>query len=57
MKQIKRVSELERAYINEVLDGGFQSAHNYEMVTRLIETVASANPEELPPVKDKTTEE
>ena len=35
MKQIKRVSELERAYINEVLDGGFQSAHNYEMVTRL----------------------
>ena len=35
MKQIKRVSELESAYINEVLDGGFQSAHNYEMVTRL----------------------
>ena len=27
------------------------------MVTQMIETVASANPEELPPVKDKTTEE
>ena len=27
------------------------------MVTQVIETVASANPEELPPVKDKTTEE
>lgn len=27
------------------------------MVTQMIEMVASANPEELPPVKDKTTEE
>ena len=27
------------------------------MVTQMIETVASANPEELPPVKDKTTED
>ena len=27
------------------------------MVTQIIETVASANPEELPPVKDETTEE
>lgn len=27
------------------------------VVTQVIETVASANPEELPPVKDKTTEE
>ena len=27
------------------------------LVTQMIETVASANPEELPPVKDKTTEE
>ena len=35
MKRIKRISDLERKYVNEVLDGEFKSSHNYKMVTRL----------------------
>lgn len=35
MKKIQRISELERKYINQVLDGEFKSNHVYEMVTRL----------------------
>lgn len=35
MKKIQRISELERAYISQALDGGFQSKHAYEMVTKL----------------------
>lgn len=35
MKQIKRISDLERKYVNEVLDGEFKSNHSYKMVTRL----------------------
>lgn len=35
MKKIQRISDLERAYVNKVLDGEFRSKHSYEMVTRL----------------------
>ena len=35
MKKIDRISDLERQYVNEVLDGGFASAKNYSFVTRL----------------------
>lgn len=35
MKKIQRISNLEREYINQVLDGEFKSDHVYEMVTRL----------------------
>ena len=30
-----RISNLERAYVNEVLDHGFSSKKNYSFVTRL----------------------
>lgn len=35
MKKIERISELERKYVSQVLDGGFGSKYNYSMVTRL----------------------
>ena len=35
MKIVQRISKLEREYIGQVLDGGFNSSHVYEMVTRL----------------------
>lgn len=35
MKKIQRISELERRYVNEVLENGFQSGKNYSFVTRL----------------------
>ncbi len=35
MKRIQRISELERQYVSEVLDGEFKSAMNYSFVTRL----------------------
>jgi len=35
MKQIHRITDLERTYVNTVLDGEFTSKHSYEMVTRL----------------------
>lgn len=35
MKKIERISDLERQYVNQVLDGGFASAKNYSFVTRL----------------------
>lgn len=35
MKKIERISNLERKYVAEVLDGGFGSATNYKMVTQL----------------------
>lgn len=35
MKRIERVSELEKSYVERVLEGGFAGKHSYEMVTRL----------------------
>ena len=35
MKKIERISDLERKYVSQVLDGGFGSKYNYSMVTRL----------------------
>lgn len=35
MKIIKRITELERKYVNEVLDGEFSASNTYTMVTRL----------------------
>ena len=35
MKKVERISELERKYISQVLDGQFKSAKNYGMVTKL----------------------
>ena len=35
MKKIDRITDLERQYVKEVLDGGFASAKNYSFVTRL----------------------
>lgn len=35
MKKVQRISDLERAYVNKVLDGEFRSEHSYKMVTQL----------------------
>lgn len=35
MKKIERISALERKYVLEVLDNGFESSKNYSMVTQL----------------------
>lgn len=41
MKKIERVSDLEKKYVMEVLDGQFRSETSYKMVTRLEEKFAS----------------
>ncbi len=35
MFDIERVSDLERKYVDEVLNGQFSSSNTYKMVTRL----------------------
>jgi len=40
MKKIKRMSDLERKYVNEVLDGHFSSANAYKMVVRMEQAFA-----------------
>lgn len=35
MKKINRITELEKKYINDVLDNSFSSSHNYSFVSRL----------------------
>lgn len=35
MKKIERITELERKYVNQVLDNEFRSSKNYCMVTEL----------------------
>jgi len=40
MKKIKRMEELEKKYVNEVLDGQFSSANAYKMVVRMEQAFA-----------------
>lgn len=40
MKRVKRIGELEKKYLDEVLQGQFSSSNTYNMVTRLEKSFA-----------------
>ena len=40
MKKIKRITDLEKKYLNEVIDGQFNSANTYKMVIRMEQAFA-----------------